>query len=112
MGGPIVVKPKEEEAVKTIKTVEFKVGGKTYMAKFEDPPKIGEVEMPKVKSKKPKDIDAAFIDMVKEYGAKIYAVDATGKETALKDPSEKMLADAGKALLKKSVVYSAVLKKT
>jgi len=111
MGGPMVVTPKEEEAVKKIETVEFKVGGKTYVAKFENPPKIGEVDMPKVKSKKPKDIDSGFVDMVKEYGAKIYAVDPTGKETALKDPGEKILAQSGKALLKKSMVYYAVLSK-
>ncbi len=111
MGGPVLVTPKEEEAVKTIKTVEFKIGGKMYIAKFENPPKIGEVRTPDVKSKKLKDIDAAFIDMVKQYKPKIYSVDPEGKETVVKDPSEKMLADAAKALHTKSMVYYAVISK-
>ncbi len=122
--GKVHKKPKEEEAVNTIKTVEFKVGGtlvklpgakfsseKTYIAKFDKPPKIGDVKEPKAKSDIPKDIYAAYADMVKKYEPKIYEVGPGGKETLVKDPSEKMLAFAGDALVRKSKVYSAVLKK-
>jgi hypothetical protein len=108
MGGPIVVTPKEKEK-KKIESVEFKTGGKTYVAKFDNPPKIGEVNMPKGKGKK--EIDASFAEMAKDYKVKIYAVDKAGKETLLKNPNQKMLSQAGKALLRKSVVYSSVLKK-
>lgn len=105
----MVVEPKEKKKIKRIETVEFKLEGKTYIIRFDKPPKIGEVAVPK--GKKKKEIDKNFIDMVKDYGVKVYAVDKAGKETLVKDPSPKLLAQAGKALLKKSTVYYAVLSK-
>ncbi len=107
MGGPITVTPKEEKK-KAITEVEFKLGGKTYIAKFENAPKIGEVSTPKGKGKKA--IDESFMNMAKEdYKATIYAIDKEGNEILVKNPSPKMYTQAGKALLRKSIVYGSVL---
>ena len=107
MGGSIIVTPKKEKK-KLIPEVEFKAGGKTYVAKFNNPPKIGKVSMPKGKGKKA--IDESFMNMAKnEYKAAIYAVDKDGNETVVKNPSPAVYTQAGKVLLRKSMVYSSVL---
>ncbi len=107
MGGPIIVTPKKEER-KIITKVEFKVGEKTYIAKFGNPPKIGEVAFPEGKSKTK--IDEGFMKMMKEeYKAKIYVVDKEGNETLVKNPSPSLYVNAGKTLMIKSMVYSSIL---
>jgi len=106
-GKAILVEPTEKK--KTVVTiVEFKVGGKTYEAVFAKPVDLKKIELPKGGKKK---IDEGFANIAQKHGIKLYTVDAEGNKTLVKDPAEKILALAGKTYVKKTLVYSTIIKK-
>jgi len=100
-GKPEVFAEKKTKKPKVIKTVEFKDGNKTYIAKFSKPPKVGKVKPPEAEG--PKEANAAFIKMAEGYGVEIYE---KGKKKPIENPSKKLKAKAGKAALKDSMKYS------
>jgi hypothetical protein len=106
MSGPIVVEPKKKR--KPIKSVIFKVGGKVYEAIFDKPMDLKKIKLPKGGKKK---IDEGFENIAKKHGIKLYLMDVEGNKTPVKKPTEKMLATAGKAYVKRTMVYETVIKK-
>lgn len=103
---PEVFAEKKTKKPKVINTVEFTHGGKTYIAKFSNPPKVGKVKFPEAKG--PKEANTEFIKMAEDYGVEIYA---KGKEKPLEKPGKILKAKAGKAALKDSMKYSIDVKK-
>ena len=95
-----ITKPKITESV------EFTSDGKTYVAKFDNPPKVGKIKLPEAES--PKEANKGFITMVEGYGVQIYE---KGKDTPIENPSKKLKIKAGKVALKDSMKYNIDIKK-
>ena len=106
MGGSIVITPEKKK--KGISGATFKVGKKTYEATFSKPIKFSEIELPKGGKKA---VDTGFVKIAKNHGIKIYTVDKEGKKTPIKNPSLEILAIAGKAYVKRTMIHSTITKK-
>ena len=95
MGGPQVQLEKPKKEVKVIESVEFKSGGKTYVAKFSKPAKIKDI--PSIpKGETPKEIAQNSAKVADKYGVVIYE---KGKKKPIANPGTKLKAKAGKTLM-------------
>jgi thioredoxin reductase len=95
MGGPQVYAEKQKKEVVVIKSVEFKSGGKTYVAQFKKPPKIKDIpSIPKGETAKEIAQDSAKV--AEKYGV---VIDEKGKKAPVKNPSTNLKATAGKTLM-------------
>ncbi len=108
MGGAIVVKPGKKK--KQITGATFKINSKIYEATFSKAIDFSKIELPKSKEGK-KAVDKGFAKIAKDHGIKIYAVNKEGKKTMVKNPTPEMLATAGKAYVKRTLIASTITKK-
>ncbi len=97
---------KEKKKATVIEKITFRVGNTTYVAEFKNPPKIGTIKPPKGKT--PKEANKGFAEMAEKYDVVIYE---KGKKKPVEDPSLKVMATAGKVLLRQSMVKSIDVKK-
>ena len=106
MSGSIVIKPGKAKK-KEITGATFKVGSKTYEATFSKKINFSKIDLPKGGKKV---VDKGFAKIAKDHGVKVYTVKG-GKKVLVKNPTPEVLAVAGKAYVKRTVVMSTITKK-